>query len=563
LKFTESARIFCAGLAVAVLTACGGGGGGGVAQQIPAGPPVTVQGVVNYERVAVNTTTGALNYSSISTLPVRGATVELVSGSSVLATGQTNASGQFSITNAPGSVTMVVRVRAELKQTTGAAQWDVTVRDNTAANALYTMQSVEFNSGTGRTQNLTASSGWSSTGVNTGARVAAPFAILDTIFESQQKILAVSPNAVFPLLKTFWSINNNTSSTDFSAGDIGTSFFNELPTGAGVISERQMYILGRVNDDTDEYDTSVVAHEWGHYYQSAFSRDDSTGGRHGGADDRLDRRIAFSEGWGNAWSGIVLNRTNYSDSSGSNQAGGFTLSLNSGHNVGAGSINGPKGWFREQSIQYIIWQLNQQAGFQGIHQALTSNAFVSGVPLTDIHAFSSAYRTLASTTQTSALNTLLASESISSTADAFGSTESNDGGNAVSLPYYRQITTLGSPITLSGGQTLCTTADYANFRNSTSANDGDRNKHGHFVYARFNVSSAISRTIVITGSPSGGVDTDYQLYRAGQLVSTAQTGVNATESKLESLPVGDYILVIYDYNKASPGNTCYTVSFNP
>ena len=74
-------------------------------------------------------------------------------------------------------------------------------------------------------------------------------------------------------------------------------------------------MLGKENVDTDEYDASVIAHEWGHYYQSAFSRDDSPGGAHSGG-DRLDRRVAFSEGWGNAWSGIALARSNYTDSSG-------------------------------------------------------------------------------------------------------------------------------------------------------------------------------------------------------------------------------------------------------
>lgn len=562
--------VFAIFSAVLLISACGGGGGEPAAGQTNPNPPTTgggsttpvptvpvvVSGTVRYDRVAVNPTSGALNYNSIRELPVRGATVDLVSTTGTIATTQTNASGQFSFTSAPGSTTLAIRVRAELKQTVGSASWDVTVRDNTNAEALYTLQSNNFNSGAGSTQNLKAGSGWGGLSY-TSARVAGPFAILDTIYESQQKILAAQPNAQFPTLKAFWSVNNNTTGGgQLQDGDIGTSFFTEI-SNAGVITERRLYILGRENDDTDEYDDSVIAHEWGHYYQSAFSRDDSMGGTHGGRDDRLDRRIAFSEGWGNAWSGISLAKNTYSDSSGNAQARGFVLALDSGYTSATGA---PKGWFREQSIQYILWSLSNQAGLPRIHQALTSDAFRTGVALTDIHSFSAAYRSIASTTQTAALNGLLASESISNASDAFGNLEANSGGNPVTLPYYRQITALGSPVTLASGQTLCGTADNVVVRNSANAADADRNKLGLFVYVRFNLTAAASRTISITASQALGADVDFELYRGAQRVYVAEVGTNQTESRMAVLGAGDYVLVIYDYNKASPGNTCYTVS---
>ncbi len=555
---------FCLMSFILLLAACGGGGSAESNSIAPdtntqpgiiSGSTVTVQGNVTYQRIG-QLNTGALDYSSISNLPVRGATVELLSGTTVLASLPTSDTGQYVFTTAPGSTTLAIRVRTELKQVSGVAQWDVTVRDNTNSNALYVMQSTNFNSGLGHTQNLLAASGWGGSSY-TSARVAGPFAILDTIYESQKKILSVQPNAQFPLLKVFWSLNNNTTGNgQISDGDIGTSFFVELAS-AGVISERQLYILGQANDDTDEYDSSVVAHEWGHYYQSAFSRDDSTGGRHGGGDDRLDRRIAFSEGWGNAWSGIVLSKSNYSDSSGTGQNSGFVLPLNSGYATGSG---GSKGWFREQSIQYILWSLSNQTGFQSVHQTLSGNAFRTGTALSDIHSFSAAYRSLASVSQTAALNSLLTSESISSTSDAFGSNESNDGGNTATLPYYRQITALGNPVTLSSTQTLCGTADYVDIVNSTSGADADRNKLGLFVYLRLTLPTTAIRTITISGTPAAGVDTDFELYRADQKIYTAQVGLDQTETRSDSLIAGDYVLVIFDYNKASPGNTCYTVT---
>jgi hypothetical protein len=556
--------VSCSMLLALLIAGCGGGGGGGSASPpVNNGNPtvnvapiiapvncngvvptstasVTVQGNVKYERIG-SLASGALDYSSITPRDVRGATVELMFGCTVVATTQSSATGQYVFTSVPGSTTLSIRVRAELKQTTGAAQWDVSVSDNTNGNAMYALASSTFNSGTGTTQNLTAGSGWSGSSY-TGVRAAGPFAVLDVIYQSQQKVLASNPSAVFPTLRAFWSINNSTAAGDLTLGNIGTSFFRDFPSASGVI--RELYILGRQNDDTDEYDNSVVAHEWGHYFQSAFSRDDSMGGQHGGLDDRLDRRIAFSEGWGNAWSGIALAQNRYSDSSGLNQASGFTLALT----TGSSAI--PKGWFREQSVQFILWDLNRQAGFSPIYSALTSAAFKTGTALSDIHSFSAAFRSAASGTPTTALNTLLATESINSASDALGNNETNNGGASVALPYYRGITALGSPVTMAAGQTLCVTASF----DSTSVG----NKLGRFVYVTFSTPVAGARTITIS-STNGAVDTDFEVHSAGQLVQRAETGITAQESASVTLAAGQHVLAIYDYNNVI-GNPCFSVS---
>jgi hypothetical protein len=539
-----------------VLSACGGGGGTATEPELVfTGPRVTVQGNVTYQRVGF-TARGALDYNNISSLPVRGANVELLFGDRVVATVPTSDTGQYVFSAAPSNVALSVRVRAETKQTVGPAQWDVSVRDNTNANALYTLQSPVFNSGLGQTQNLLATSGWGGSSY-TGTRAAGPFAILDTIYESQRKVLSVQADAKFPLLKVFWSINNNTTGNgQIPDGDIGNSFFTFLSDGDSVV-ERQIYLLGRANDDTDEYDGSLIAHEWGHYYQSVFSRDNSPGQRHGSGDNRLDRRVAFSEGWGNAFSGIVLSRNTYFDSSGPNQGSAVALPLNVGYNTAFG---GNKGWYREFSIQYILWSLSNQAGFQSVHQALTSNAFRSSTALTDIHVFADSYRSIAAATQSTALNALLSSESITTNSDAFGNNETNSGGSALTLPYYRQITALGSPVSLLGGQTLCTTALHSDVVNSIRPEDSDRNRLGQFVYARFTLPTTGVRTITVSATPGAGVDTDFELYRAGKRVLEANIGEIQTETISQSLVAGEYVLAIHDFNKVFPQNTCFTVS---
>jgi len=70
----------------------------------------------------------------------------------------------------------------------------------------------------------------------------------------------------------------------------------------------------------------VIVHEWGHYFEHNLSRLDSLGGLHS-LSDKLDPRLAFSEGWSNALAAIVTEDPNYKDSFGIGQSGGFMIFL--------------------------------------------------------------------------------------------------------------------------------------------------------------------------------------------------------------------------------------------
>ncbi len=102
-----------------------------------------------------------------------------------------------------------VRVRARMVQT-GAPNWNVRVFDNPDNNALYVWEGPTVNVGiTNTTQNFNAPSGW--TGRNYGnPRSAAPFAILDAIYDAIQFVLTADPAASFPPLKVNWNQNNAT-----------------------------------------------------------------------------------------------------------------------------------------------------------------------------------------------------------------------------------------------------------------------------------------------------------------------------------------------------------------
>ena len=529
--FKAAAALF----STCALLACGGGGGNDInyaallaTSSAVATSPVTMSGMVTYD--GVPNTAGALVYTSATMKPVRGALVEIVdAAATVIATTRTDDSGAYSA-SVPSNSQLRVRVRAQASRSGSGPSWDVSVRDNTQADAIYSIESSLFNSGTAAlTRDVHAPSGWGGTSY-TGARAAAPFALLDTIYTAQAKVLAVAPAAVFPPLRVFWSVNNLPARGDREQGQIGTTSF--VMTSSATGAARAIYVLGKEDVDTDEYDASVIAHEWGHYYQSAFSRDDSPGGSHS-ASQRVDRRLAFSEGWGNAWSGIALERTNYTDAVGSAQAQGTNLDLTTG------PASAP-GWFRESSVHSILWQLNKQGGFKAIHDTMTG-PFKSGVPVTSIHPFAAAYR-VSAPGNSALLDGLLTGQSISSAPnDPFGNSETNDGGlPAIALPMYR-VATVGG-----GGANACVSNSF-----------GDDDKHGSYTYLRFSAPSAGARVFNVMG-PAGS-DPDFVVYGGGERGSSDAVGT--TEAASISLPAGEYVLAINDFNNFS-SNTCFSVTIN-
>jgi hypothetical protein len=529
-KFSYAFASAC--VATALLAGCGGGGGGGGGGGVGVLPflppvsagPVTLTGTATYE--SVPNPNGNLVYASTSVKPVRGASLEVVDAatSAQLAVATTDDNGAYSV-SVPANSTVIVRVRAQLTRTAPGAAWDVSVRDNTQGNALYSMQTAAFSSGTAAsTRDLRAATGWDGSRY-ASQRVAAPFAILDTVYTAMQKVLSVAPATSFPSLRVYWSPNNAPSPGNPALGQITTTYFVSKSTG------REIYVLGKEGVDTDEFDSPVIAHEWGHYYQSSFSRDDSPGGEHSGS-DRVDRRLAFSEGWGNAWSGIALDRSTYVDSRGPGQA---TDSISV--DLRAGPSTNP-GWYREVSIQSILWNLNQQVGFKPINDAMTSFQFRSATPVTSIHLFSSVFNAVAPGSAP-ALKTLLAGQGITST-DAYGVGETSDDSAAATpvpgvLPLYRPVAV---------GVLASNVACISNVA-------GTVNKLGNISYLAFNAPASRDYTIQLTG---GSGLPNFDLFKGGLI---------ARSSNKVSLGAGDYVLAVRDDAPVSGANNlsqrCFSV----
>jgi len=448
--------------------------------------------------------------------------VEVLASASgqVLATTQTDATGAYSVL-IPPTASVRVRVRAQLVRS-GTPSWDFRVRDNTAGNAQYAVISAPVSGlDSAAVPALVAGSGWDgSSSSYTAPRAAGAFAILDAVYEAHQKVLTVAPNQVLPPLSLFWSVNNRPACCDNATGLIGTTHFSP--------SSGAIYILGQANTDTDEYDSHVVVHEFGHYLQSAVSRDDSVGGPHGLA-DRLDMRVAFSEGWGNAWSGIALNDSVYRDSSGAAQSMGFTLDM---------SVPLPlaqAGWYKEDSLQYVIWQVNQQLGLAPLWQALTGPMRTTDAA-TSAHLLASALKQ-AAPAQASTVTSIFASQSIT-TNDAFGTGETNSGGVADALPVYRQHPGIGA--TLTG---LCVT-DAAS----------RANKLGNYAFVRVTLPAG-PRLITL----SGGADPDFEIFNATGRAEAIGT-VPGSEQLSVNLPAGSFVIAVTDF--ALTGRQCLSLTIN-
>lgn len=288
-------------------TGGGSGGGGGFGGGAGASSGTnTISGTATYEFVPSFydpvADTGTLRFTASETRPIRNAVVFVKQGNS-MQTEVTDEQGRFSVKYTPGSGELTLGVIAR------TANPQIQVEDNTDNDTPWAVGGTFTASET--TKNIHAASGWTGSSYNNSARAAAPFAILDSMYTASKAFLAVR-NVPFPPLRVNWSPNNvpeALANGDKTTGRIGTSHYAP--------DENEIYVLGKDGVDTDEFDSHVIVHEWGHYFEKNLSRSDSPGGRHGPG-DVLDPRIAFGEAWGNAVASMVLPETVYADTSWAN-----------------------------------------------------------------------------------------------------------------------------------------------------------------------------------------------------------------------------------------------------
>jgi hypothetical protein len=291
----------------------------------------------------------------------------------------------------------------------------------------------------------------------------------------------------------------------------------------------------------------VLAHEWGHYYQDNFSRDDSIGGPHS-TSERLDLRVAFSEGWGNAFAGMVRNDPLYRDSFGAQQRSDFAIDVESN------AVTFP-GWFSEASIQSIFYDVFDSAsdgadtvslGFAPIHAAMR-NEIRNTPAFTSVYPLLGALRT-AQPAEAGALGALAGAQLIAASTDDFGTAETNAGGDGRNLPIY--------PVMTSGAtREICSSLP--------TGGSAVYNKLGNRRYLRFSL--AVSGTVsIIARNGRSGTDPDIVLYASGVERGRAEGSASGTETLTQSLQAGTYVAEIYEFSNiegsAPRGIECFQVT---
>ncbi|HEX7114467.1 MAG TPA: hypothetical protein VF193_05010 [Steroidobacter sp.] len=547
-------------------SACGGGGGGGGGVVVPPPPPsgetVTVSGVITFDRIPFSPQPDqGLTPNSPVRSPARQVVVEAIDpGRVVLASTVTDLSGNYSL-EVPAQRDMRIRAKAQMLKTDAAPTWNFAVRNNMNGDALWALESSLFNSGSeDSTHNLNAGTGWGGSSY-TGTRAAAPFAILDTVFQAKELILSASPNAVFPPLDLFWNPTNR-QSDQFCPdnGDIGTTSYVVFGQGGldscNVTGVSGIYVLGNFTvGDTDEFDQHVIAHEFGHYVEHRFSRSDSIGGDHGFG-DKLDLRVAFGEGWGNAYSAMVLSDPLYRDSAaGISQDFNFSLEDDSGDN---------EGWYSEFSVGEILWDVfdtdspteladTVSLGFEPIFMVMTGRQ-IQTAALTSIFSFADALID-ENGAEASGIRALLTQERIFGT-DEFGAGETNSGGDGDIPPIYIPIT-LNAPTPA----LVCSRSDAHN----TSAN-----KLGNRRFFVLDNPSSRLVSVQVNGTVNPGdtnsiaaTDPDVYVFRQGELVNFGDSADEGVEV-IDQFPLqpGRYVIEVYDFDvrtAATDQPRCMTV----
>lgn len=578
-------RQFIVAIAALGLGACGGSGeggnknGGGFTPPPPGGT-VTVSGTISYEFVPPNDGCNGLNFSAITERPVRGATVVLLNDSGAeLARAPSGNTGGYSFSNVPANTNIRIRVLAESKHSAGAS-WDVEVRDNVDTSPsppplrnrpLYAMDSGVFNTGDSDIgRDLLAQSGWD-LGSNqyTAARVAAPFAILDTIYTGLQFIVAVDPDVVLPPLDVFWSVNNTADHDgipDEDTGELGGSYY--------AFDIDSLFLTGDASSDTDEFDAHIVGHEWVHFLDDTIFRSDSRGGTHR-LGDKLDSRLAWSEGWPTAMAAMFLGSPSYCETGTPGTNAGFEI------NAEAGFFGG-QGWFDEVGMVrfvYDLWDTTSEGtdfgsvGFAPIYEVM-ANGQRTTLAAANIFSFAVELKAIVDVNGDALIDSQLGDEMTvqGPLLDIWGTNESNDGGAAQPadvLPIY---------IDMVADSTTTNICSNSQFDRSLTK---DGNKLSEYRYIRLSVPMADEYNVVIesttptppTPDPSDAdqSDPDMILWQRGNVVlELLSEAENVETGRTPFLQAGTYVADLRDWRYADPdisssypSTVCFDVRFDP
>jgi hypothetical protein len=553
---------------VAVSTAgCGGGGGGQSGQPLE---QATVSGAVTYDRVPTvlqdtgDSQTGRLDFASTIPTPVRGAVVEVLQGSSTtpLTSTTTDDAGHYSLTFQAMSNGGSLQVIALAKTLNPPIQ----VEDNTNGNAIWAIGAPV--AATGGTVDLHATHGWNATTstYDPAQRKAAFFAILDSMTTAARAVLGAPhsdtlPAIALPELKVNWSPDNVPGSGNVDVGFIGTSHFNPATREIFILGKAPVMGVSASGVDSDEFDDHVIVHEWGHFLEDAISRSDSPGGQHG-AEDMLDPRLSWSEGFGDAIPAMLLGSPLYVDTgwSGTIQSA-FGFDAETGEatddplTLDGQPLRGPFSEFTVMRLLYDLFDASTATeGFDGVALGVGPILDAMRGPQTTADAlvtlgwFVSGLRGQPGVSDTT-LNPLLDYYSVGHITNAFGAGDPDLEGIYTPVPgFLFQASRVLAPRTL-----------------GESPNKRENNQYYVFTGNGANVTVTTSVTGEVGCNRTTGagtcLDVDVAVVRAGNLVGETVSFSGNETLTVPTVNGATYVAVLTSW-KTSPGSFTTNISFS-
>jgi hypothetical protein len=246
------------------------------------------------------------------------------------------------------------RIRVNARTSAGSSPVPLRIMDNPTDQALYAVETLTFpiaSQATTRRDVLALADG--------PFGVAGAFNILAVCSHAARRVSGVL-GASLPTLHAFWEPGNATT--------VETSSYFFVDLGAGPVPVLQ--ILGGVQwaeeyTDTDEFDDTLIAHEFGHFVQSTVSTDGSPGGRHGG--ERLVPNLAFSEGFADWFGCATTGASVYRDTTGRGDWGFVQVEFTC-ESVGW-QFPLVKGIGSESTVLELLWDL-----YDGVPEAADEDA---------------------------------------------------------------------------------------------------------------------------------------------------------------------------------------------
>lgn len=313
--------------------------------------------------------------ASLEVFAVAGVPVDMIDASgAVIASTVSDSEGYYQFENAPESTEVRVAVKAQLQKTRSTPnvgpQYNFAIRDNTSTGdvkKLYQLTSsaitIKAEAESDNKLDIRAKVGFDSNGhvIAGSERESAPFSILRIVKSAADKLTSLNPNIEMPALNLYWSPKNIAVWGNKAIGEIGTSHYSGSGLSPGV------YVLGKADSDTDEFDKGVIGHEFGHYLQAQLSYSDSPGDSHS-YNEYKDASLAYGEGYGTAVGGLLSGSHYYCDTAGEQQLDGDCEDLNAP--IGADRANG---FYSEETViklMYAMGNINGK-GFNEFFDAVT------------------------------------------------------------------------------------------------------------------------------------------------------------------------------------------------